>query len=114
MYKALARTMGLGNNAKAAYARRPEHMKLVYEEIARVETLLSQLPNLLQLETVIDDSILSSALGYVFQYQVEPGDAMHLVTALRNNVSTFATTDRMWANVPDILIYTPYQDLAKP
>jgi len=83
MYKALAKSAGLGNSAKVAYAQRPEYMKDVHAEIERIEQLITRLPNLVILETPIDGEALERAIGLAFQYNVEPGDAIHLSPPLR-------------------------------
>lgn len=106
MYSRRAKKLG-AQDWKAAYAQDPSFCEQVHGEIERVQGLLEQYPSLVVLDRAIDSGILERALGYVFQYHLEPADALHVVVAQAEGVSTFATTDRSWVNVPGVRLYVP-------
>lgn len=117
MYEGYARILGIKGRGKLcgiAYRQEPRYAETIFQEIARIERLLSVIPSLVRIEQAIDEAALDKAAGYVFQYHVEPSDAIHIVLADRESVRTFATSDRMWGEVPGIRIYTPHEDLARP
>jgi len=107
IYRRLAHRTGSAQTPKHAYAQYPHACQQVHQAIAQVEQALEAHPAVVVLDRPIDRDILDRALGYVFQYHLEPADALHVTLSLAEGVSSFATTDRAWLNVPGVRVYSP-------
>ena len=80
----------------------PEFLATVYPEIQAVKTDLEAAT----LKLTVSDAVTDKAFQLMRDFHLLPTDAYHIAVALDVGVNTFASLDKHFLRVDDIIIYT--------